>query len=99
MNEVDNMVIVQDVRRSHVFVAVIHKKNVANKKRFNAVIKECRLAEAMGKSMYALVESGADIGMLNDMPWKKMVQFTNDFEIFGIIKFIDDSIKVGGFYT
>ena len=93
------MTIVQDVRKSHVFIAVIHKKNVANKKRFNAVIKECRLAEAMGKSMYALVESGADIGMLNNMPWKKMVQFNKDADIFGIMSFIDNDIKVGGFYT
>jgi len=93
------MAITHDVRRSYTFIAVIHKRNVNNKKRFDAVVNECKFAEAMGKPMYAVVEKGVDLGVLGDMPWKKMVHFTNDFEIQGILTFIDGDIRAGGYYT
>lgn len=93
------MVGVTDVRKAYAFVAVIHKENVDNEKRFKRVVNECKLAKAVGKPMYALVKKGVDIGMLNDMPWKKIVHFTHDFQIQGILTFIDNDILVGGFYT
>ncbi len=93
------MVIVQDVRKSSTFIAVIHKKNVKNKKRFDAVVKECRLAEVLGKPMYAIVERGVNLGVLSDMPWKKMVHFNKESDVFGIMKFIQDDIMIGGYYT
>lgn len=93
------MVVVNNARLANTFIAIIHKKNVTNKKRFDAVVKECRFAEAMGKPMYAIVEKGVDLGILSDMPWKKMVRFNRDSEVPGIMNFIDGDIRVGGFYT
>lgn len=93
------MVIIHDVRKAQAFIAVVHKKSLDNKKWFSAIIKECTLAKAVGKPMYALVEEGADIGILNDMPWEKMIHFTNDFDIPGIMTFIDNDIQAGGYYT
>jgi len=93
------MAITNDVRLAWTFVAVIHKKNVADKKRFDVIVNECRIAKAMGKPMYAIIEKGLDPDVLGDMPWKKMVHFNNASEIPGILNFIDGDIRAGGFYT
>jgi len=93
------MFIVGDVRLATEFIAIIHKKNVTNKKRFDAVVNECRFAEAMGKPMYAVVEKGVNLGILATMPWKKMIHFNRDSEVPGIMNFIDGDIRAGGYYT
>jgi len=93
------MVVVGDMRMSTAFIAVIHKKSVNNKKRFDRVVGECKLAKVIGKPMYAVVEKGVDMDAFGIMPWKKLVYFTNDFEVPGILNFIDGDIRAGGYYT
>ena len=97
--EVHDMVVMGDIRKSDTFVAVVHKKNINNKKGFDALAKECMFAEAMGKSMYAIVEKGVDIGIFGNMPWKKVVHFNKKSDISGILTFIDGDIRAGGYYT
>ena len=93
------MVLVPDVKQAVAFVAVIKKTSIHNKDLFNSIIKKCRLAEVTDKMMYVIVEEGVDLGVLKDMPWRKVVYFTDNSDIPKIIGFIDNEIVGGAPYT
>ncbi len=93
------MVIVHDVRQAQAFIAVVYKKGVSNKKWLNEFSKECNLAKIVGKPMYAIIEEGVKLDMLDDMPWIKFVRFKNDSDIPKIVRFIDDEVIYGGSHT
>lgn len=93
------MVLVSDVRKAQSFVAIISKKSTYNRKLFNSIVKRCRLAEVSGKPMYIIVEEGVDLGVLEDMPWRKVVHIINKDDVPGILNFIDAEVMGGALYT
>lgn len=97
--KVFNMVIISDVGKAQTFVAIIHKTTVDDKKLFNELVTQCRLAEVIGKPMYGIVEKGVALGVLKDMPWEKILHFTNKNEVSSILAFIDFEVSGGGLYT
>lgn len=93
------MVIVPDVRQARAFVAVINKTSIHNKKVFNSIVERCRLAKATDKTMYVIIEEGVDLGILEDMPWNKIVYFTDKSDIPKIMTFINNEVAGGALYT
>lgn len=93
------MVIVPDVRQARAFVVVINKTCIHNENLFNSIVNKCRFAQVTDKMMYVVVEEGASLGVLNDMPWRKIFRFADKSDVPKIMGFIDNEVTGGALYT
>lgn len=93
------MVFVQDVRQAQAFIAVVFKRDTMPKDVIDNTIKQCRLADLLGKPKYLLIEKGEDQGVFGDMTWRKVIRFTDKNSIPKIMQFLDREFMGGGFHT
>ena len=89
------MVFVSDVRQAQVFVAVVFKRDTMPRDVLDDIIKQCRLAELLGKPKYLVIEKGEDQGVFGDMLWRKVIRFTDKNNVPKIMQFLDDEITKG----
>ncbi len=97
--EVVSIVVVSDVRMAKAYVAVIFKNTLGSKKLVRHIANDCRLAELNGKMMYAVIEEGVDLGMLENMSWTKIIRFNSESEVPKIMNFLDKEVTYGRAFT